>query len=212
MYAAGRASPYRAPCQRASWSKPWPERVPLPAPMPRSWTPCSVLAQGLGVLGVAGPGLVSSEGDAEEWQLMNESLGLRGPFVIHLRGRIPHPAGYPECPRTLGDHLKKARLNRGLPQKDAARAIGCASLTFLHWEKGRIAPDVRFWPADPPLPGLRPPGRSLRPLLGRSGPHVRPRGYPIGILPPGEPMLDPFAGSGTTCVSRLSCVRCCIIS
>jgi len=47
----------------------------------------------------------------------------------------------------LGDHLKKARLDRGLPQKDAARAIGCASLTFLHWEKGRIAPDARFWPA-----------------------------------------------------------------
>ena len=40
---------------------------------------------------------------------------------------------------------------------------------------------------------------------------MRPRGYPIGILPPGEPVLDPFAGSGTTCVSRLSCVRCCII-
>jgi hypothetical protein len=33
--------------------------------------------------------------------------------VIRLKGRIPHPAGYPETPRTLADHLKKARLDRG---------------------------------------------------------------------------------------------------
>jgi transcriptional regulator with XRE-family HTH domain len=76
---------------------------------------------------------------------MNEPLGLRGPFVIRLRGRIPHPAGYPEMPRTLADHLKKARVDRGMPQRDATRAIGCGLLTFLHWEKGRVAPDVRFW-------------------------------------------------------------------
>src|ERR1700719_2173520 len=80
-------------------------------------------------------------------QIGNEPPGLRGPFVIRLRGRIPHPAGYPETPRTLADHLKKARLDRGFPQRDAARAIGCSPLTFLHWEKGRVAPDVRFWAA-----------------------------------------------------------------
>jgi transcriptional regulator with XRE-family HTH domain len=78
---------------------------------------------------------------------MNESLGLRGPFVIRLRGPIPRPAAYPETPKTLGEHLKKARLDRGIPQREAAWAIGCGPLTFFHWEKGRVAPDVRFWPA-----------------------------------------------------------------
>ena len=44
--------------------------------------PAEVLAQGLGIFGVAGgPGFASSEGDAAGWQLMNESLGVRGPFV-----------------------------------------------------------------------------------------------------------------------------------
>jgi DNA-binding XRE family transcriptional regulator len=109
--------------------------------------PAEVLAQGLGIFGVGGPGFASSEGDAAGWQLMHEPLGLRGPFVIRLRGRIPHPVGYPETLRTLADHLKKARLDRGIPQRDAARAIGCSPLTFLNWEKGRVAPDVRFWPA-----------------------------------------------------------------
>jgi hypothetical protein len=44
--------------------------------------PAEVLAQGLGVLGVAGPGFASSEGDAAGWQLMNESLGVRAPCVM----------------------------------------------------------------------------------------------------------------------------------
>ena len=36
-----------------------------------------VLAQGLGIFGVAGPGFASSEGDAAGWQLMNEPLEQR---------------------------------------------------------------------------------------------------------------------------------------
>jgi DNA-binding XRE family transcriptional regulator len=68
------------------------------------------------------------------------------PFVIRLRGRIPRP-GYPETPRTLGEHLLKRRLDRSTCQKEAAREIGCAAHSLLKWEKGRAAPDVRFWPA-----------------------------------------------------------------
>jgi hypothetical protein len=35
MYAAGRESPYGCPVS-VSWSEPWPERVQLPVPMPKS--------------------------------------------------------------------------------------------------------------------------------------------------------------------------------
>jgi transcriptional regulator with XRE-family HTH domain len=65
---------------------------------------------------------------------------------LTLRGRILRP-GYPETPHTLGEHLKKARLDRGIEQKDAARAMGCDPGTLANWEKGRVSPDVRFWPA-----------------------------------------------------------------
>jgi len=34
-------------------------------------------------------------------------------------------ARLPEKPRTLGEHLKRARLDRGMEQKETARAIGC---------------------------------------------------------------------------------------
>jgi hypothetical protein len=75
-----------------------------------------VLAQGVRALGVARRSrLPSSEGYAAGWQLMNESLGVRGPFVIRLRGRIPHPAGYLESPLTLADHLTGFKITRVEP-------------------------------------------------------------------------------------------------
>jgi DNA-binding XRE family transcriptional regulator len=47
----------------------------------------------------------------------------------------------------VGEHLKKARLDRGIRQKEAARSIACRPATLGTWEKGRVAPDIRFWPA-----------------------------------------------------------------
>ncbi|HLX07981.1 MAG TPA: helix-turn-helix transcriptional regulator [Thermoanaerobaculia bacterium] len=47
----------------------------------------------------------------------------------------------------MGEHLLKARLDRGIQQRDAASELGCDPGTLLNWEKGRVAPDVRFWPA-----------------------------------------------------------------
>jgi transcriptional regulator with XRE-family HTH domain len=42
----------------------------------------------------------------------------------------------------VGEHLKRARLDRGIRQKKAARSIGCRPATLGTWEKGRVAPDV----------------------------------------------------------------------
>ena len=67
-------------------------------------------------------------------------------FSLTLRGRVFRP-DCPENPRTVGEHLKKARLDRRLRQKAAARSLGCRPATLGAWEKGRVAPDVRFWPA-----------------------------------------------------------------
>lgn len=67
-------------------------------------------------------------------------------FSLTLRGRVSRP-DYPAEPKTLGEHLKKARLDRGMEQKAAAQAIGCDPGTLINWEKGRVAPDARFWPA-----------------------------------------------------------------
>jgi transcriptional regulator with XRE-family HTH domain len=47
----------------------------------------------------------------------------------------------------VGEHLKRARLDRGLWQKHLAREIGCSKATIQNYEKGRTVPEVHHWPA-----------------------------------------------------------------
>ena len=55
------------------------------------------------------------------------------PLVITLR-LSRHPD------RTLGEQIKKWRLERGLFQKDLAKMIGVNEMTIVNWEKGRALP------------------------------------------------------------------------
>jgi len=50
------------------------------------------------------------------------------------------PDGYPLRPKTLGEHIKKKRMDMGLYQKDVARIIGVSTDTITNWEKGRTKP------------------------------------------------------------------------
>ena len=47
-------------------------------------------------------------------------------------------------PRTIGEKLKKKRLDMGLFQKDIAEIIGLDVNTITNWEKGRTRPGERF--------------------------------------------------------------------
>ena len=68
------------------------------------------------------------------------------PFVkVKLFGRIPKP--YPENPRTLGEHLRKRRMERELLQREAAVELGCCHEAYLHWELDQTAPSARVYPA-----------------------------------------------------------------
>jgi hypothetical protein len=44
--------------------------------------------------------------------------------------RTEKQTGYPEAPWTLGEHLRKVRLDRGLWQKQVAREIGCSDIKW----------------------------------------------------------------------------------
>jgi transcriptional regulator with XRE-family HTH domain len=50
-------------------------------------------------------------------------------------------------PRTLGEHLKRCRLQRKLSQIEAARALEVNPSTILNWEKGHTEPPVEAVPA-----------------------------------------------------------------
>jgi transcriptional regulator with XRE-family HTH domain len=51
-----------------------------------------------------------------------------------------------EC-KTLGDHLKRRRLQRGLRQIDVAPILGIDNFTLGNWEKGATEPMVWYYPA-----------------------------------------------------------------
>ena len=50
------------------------------------------------------------------------------------------PDGYPVRPKTIGEKLKKKRLDMGLYQKDVAKILGVDVNTITNWEKGRCVP------------------------------------------------------------------------
>ena len=74
---------------------------------------------------------------------------LRGslPFChIRLTGRKPPPPPYPRQLRTLGDHLRKQRLDLGLLQSQVAEQLGVDHMTICNWEINRTSPQLRLIP------------------------------------------------------------------
>jgi transcriptional regulator with XRE-family HTH domain len=72
------------------------------------------------------------------------------PFC-HLAWTAPKPDPkrrlYPRKLKTLGDHIRNKRLERGLSQREAAKAIGVEVTTLRNWEANRTAPRTRYLPA-----------------------------------------------------------------
>lgn len=110
------------------------------------------------------------------------------PFCqIGLTATKPEGNGYPENPQTLGDHLKKARLDRNLLQRDVATQLGVRVESVMNWELNRHEPDLRSIPGIieiigyDPLPQPKTMGEDLvrkRTLLGLT---QRESGNQIGI-------------------------------
>jgi len=57
-------------------------------------------------------------------------------YNIQLNASKPLPEAYPKELKTLGDHLRKARLDKGLFQKDLAELIGVTEKSTVNWEWG----------------------------------------------------------------------------
>ena len=70
------------------------------------------------------------------------------PFChAELRASKPKPDHYPKEINTLGDHIRKRRLDLKLLQKQVADQIGVDGTTITAWERNTTSPAVRFIPA-----------------------------------------------------------------
>lgn len=59
------------------------------------------------------------------------------------KAQIPCQKGYPEELKTLGDYLRKTRLDRNLSQPQVARVIGVTTDTITNWELNRNTPEAK---------------------------------------------------------------------
>ena len=57
---------------------------------------------------------------------------------------LPNQRGdLPTCLTTLGDHIRKRRLNLGLSQREASHLIGVEQCSVYNWEKRGMNPAQR---------------------------------------------------------------------
>ena len=69
------------------------------------------------------------------------------PFChARLTGSRPLDPAYPRELRTIGDHIRKRRLDLGLLQREAAEDIGVTQWTLRNWELGWSTPAIRCLP------------------------------------------------------------------
>jgi transcriptional regulator with XRE-family HTH domain len=67
------------------------------------------------------------------------------PFChVSLKGQKPLPRAYPRELKTLGDHLKKKRLDLKLLQKEVASILGVKEATIWNWENNRSSPKLHY--------------------------------------------------------------------
>ncbi|WP_199141627.1 recombinase family protein [Pedobacter sp. ASV12] len=58
----------------------------------------------------------------------------------------PAPICYPDAPVSIGEHIRKRRMELQLFQKDVAKICGVTEDCIANWEKNRSTPQIIFYP------------------------------------------------------------------
>ncbi len=80
---------------------------------------------------------------------INEPLGLRNPlhssikYDVYIARPFTYPDGYPVNPKSIGEHIRKKRMDNRLMQSDVANAIGVSEESIWNWENGRTTPSKK---------------------------------------------------------------------
>jgi len=66
---------------------------------------------------------------------------------VSLKGEKPKSLKYPKKLRSIGDHIRKRRLDLHLLQRDAAEQIGVSAATIYNWERNLTSLQIHDIPA-----------------------------------------------------------------
>jgi len=73
------------------------------------------------------------------------SHSKRHSFSIHLPLEKQPLPGYPANPVSIGDHIRKKRMDLGLLQREVAEIIGVTESSIWNWEHG-VEPELQYNP------------------------------------------------------------------
>lgn len=65
---------------------------------------------------------------------------------ITLTGKKPRNPAYPRDLKTIGDHIRKVRLDRGLLQKEVAETLVVSEDTIVNWENNNSTLMIKYMP------------------------------------------------------------------
>lgn len=74
---------------------------------------------------------------------------------------------YPEYPQTIGDHIRKKRMDLKLLQKDVAEIFSVSEDSITFWENNRNKPQIKYYPHIIKFLGYYPFGLDLSTFKGR---------------------------------------------
>ncbi len=80
-----------------------------------------------------------------KWPQLQRRVAFLPNVLVCLNALIPKP--YDFEPKTIGEHIKKVRLIRGLTQLQLATLLGVDEISIVNWERGKREPQFRFLPA-----------------------------------------------------------------
>lgn len=85
-------------------------------------------------------------------KLVGERKLQRNPVVVlpallfKQKFRNPIPQNYPQEPTTIGEHLRKKRIDSDLSQAELAKILGVSTDCLTYWENNRSNPQITYYP------------------------------------------------------------------
>ena len=126
------------------------------------------------------------------------------PFChVEIKAKRPLSKAYPREPVTIGDHIRKRRLDLKMTQKQLAEELGVSEGTVWNWERNRTEPLTRHLPSIALFLGYSPLEASVQSLEERLRDYRRKTGL-------SQKKLAEAIGIDPSTLSRLekNCSRC----
>jgi transcriptional regulator with XRE-family HTH domain len=73
-------------------------------------------------------------------------MGVWRRTVIYLPLGVIVQSDYPKELQTIGDHLRKRRLDLGMLQRQVAECLGVDAMSISYWETNKYQPSLRVIP------------------------------------------------------------------